>query len=211
MADILMLTDKQMDYLWKWANRTKYDRPQGLGLNGMPLLSVGRCIEFLLDHGIPMKELMAALTSDFHDVQAQILDILWDSVRVVLAKPRPLGEQLAWIKPAELKPKGSMQQWVSNKQWKELTDGEMKRVWSWALKIPDTTRIFYDEHDRPMLSIGRLLQFLVDNGMSLAEIFRQCRLYENQEWSKMQLMDVLWVKVKTILKLPVVNYASAEI
>ena len=205
-SDIVMLTEEQMNQLWRWANRTKFDRPAGLGINGMPLLSIGRCIEFLIDKQVPMKELMTALADDFHNTpDAQLLDILWDSVRVILSKPRlPVGETLAWINPKELKPMGSMQQWMGKNHWKQLTVGEMSRIWAWVQKVPsETPRMFYSENDRPMLSIGRLLEFLTDNGMSLSDIFRQCVLYENKEWCKMQLIDVLWEKVKLVLKLPV--------
>lgn len=207
VSDLLLLTEDQQNKLWKWANRTKFERPHGMGINGMSLLSVGRCIEFLIDHGVPMKDLMAALASDFHDnTDLQLLDILWSSVAIVLAKPQLPGEQLAWIKPNELKPRGSMQQWISNNQWKQLTQGEMSRIWAWVNKTPsDIPRIFYSEHDRPMLSIGRLLEFLTDNNMSLKEIFEQCMLYENKEWVKMQLIDILWERVKLVLKLPTQN------
>jgi len=205
-----MFTEEQQNTLWKWANNSKFDRPPGSGLNGMPLLSIGRCFEFIIDHNVPVKELMAALAQDFHDTpNVQLLDILWSSVKIILAKPKlSQSEQVAWgwIKPNELKPRGSMQQWMSKNQWKELTDGEMKRLWQWAGRMPsDTPRIFYNENDRPMLSIGRLLEFLVDNGMSFEDIFKQCILYENKEWVKMQLIDVLWDRVKLVLKLPVIK------
>ena len=206
-SDLLMLTEEQMGKLWKWANRTKFDRPPNMGINGMPLLSVGRCIEFLIDHQIPMKELMASLASDFHNTpDAQLLDILWSGVCIVLAKPEMRidnAQVLKSITPNELKPRGSMQQWISAKQWKDLTETEMARVWAWAQKIPtETPRVFYNVSSRPMLSVGRLLELLVDHGMTLKEIFQQCMLCENKEWNKMQLIEVLWERVKLVLKAP---------
>ena len=216
VADILMLSPEQMDVLWKWANRTKHDRPSGLGINGMPLLSVGRCIEFLIDKGIPLKELMAALASDFHNTpDAELLDVLWDSVRLVLAKPqlkvvvKDGAMQLKVIVPSKLHSDGSMQQWMGKDQWKQLTQGEMARLWAWVNKTPsDIPRMFYNISDRPMLSIGRLLEFLTDHKMSLKEIFQQIALYENTEWVKMQLIDVLWDDVKKVLRLPVPIHRS---
>lgn len=209
-ADLRLLTNEQMDELWRWANRSKHDRPAGLGINGMPLLSIGRCIEFLIDHQIPMKELMASLAADFHfKPDNQLLDLLWECIRIGLAKPKLSEEdqkRWGWIKPTELKPRGNMQQWMGRDQWKQLTDGEKARIWAWVNKTPsDTPRIFFSVHDRPMLSIGRLLEFLVENGMSLKEIFQQVAFYENKEWNKMQLIDILWERVKIVLKLPLPN------
>ena len=205
VQQIASLPEDQKNALWRWANRTKYDKALP-GLSGMPLLSVGRCIEFLVDHQIPMKELMMALGDDFNNnPDADLIDVLWDSVCVVLVKPKlPQEAPKIAITPNKLVTRGTMQQWISGKQWKELSSGEMARLWDWVLKTPsDTPRVFYNLSDRPMLSIGRLLEFLTDKGMNLKEIFQSCMMYENKEWSKMQLIDVLWDKVKLVLKLPV--------
>lgn len=206
-SDYNGFTEEQLDMIFKWANNTKHNRPSGMGLNGMPLLSIGRCIEHLIDHGVPLKELMLSLASDFNNnPSAQLIDVLWDCMKIILSKPKiPQEEQpkLAWINPGELKPRGGMQQWIGKQHWKQLSETEMSRIWKWASMTSDTTRVFYSEYDKPMLSIGRLLEFLTDNGMSLSDIFKQCTTYENKDWCKMQLIDVLWEKVKLVLKLPV--------
>ena len=208
VKQIADLTEEQRNTLWRWANRSKYDKALP-GISGMPLLSVGRCIEFLVDHQIPMKELMMTLADDFHNnPYAELIDVLWDCVCIGLAKSE-MNQRLlpkVAIMPSELVTRGSMQQWISNRQWKTLNAGEMARLWQWVLKTPsEVPRIFYDVSDRPMLSIGRLLEFLTDNGMTLKEIFQSCMMYENKEWSKMQLIDVLWEKVKIVLKLPLLK------
>ena len=204
VQQIADLTEEQRNKLWRWANRSKYDKALP-GITGMPLLSVGRCIEFLLDHHIPLKELMAALTTDFNNNPgAELLDVLWDSVCIVLARPTNSEIPKIVVTASDLKPMGSMQQWVSGNQWKQLTVGEMEGLWGWVFKTPsETPRMFYNMSDRPMLSIGRLLEFLTEKGLTLKEIFQSCMMYENKEWGKMQLIDVLWEKVKIVLKLPI--------
>ena len=210
VAQIASLQEAQMNILWKWANRTKYDKPT-TGISGMPLLSIGRCIEFSIDHGVPMSALMAGLAIDYHENKDhQLIDLLWECILAVLQMPQlklaPDGTviQKIWIKPSELITKGTMQQYIDTMRWKQLTDGEMGRLWAWSMKAKsDTPRLFTNLQDMPMLSIGRLLEFLTDNGMTLKEIFSQCMVYQNKEWSKMQLIDVLWEKVKLVLKLPI--------
>lgn len=201
--DLLMLTPEQQDWLWRWANRTKADRPKGLGLNGMPLLSIGRCIEFLIDNDIPLKKLMASLAIDFHDKHdKQLIDILWECVVLMLNKMdiTPAKFRYKWIKASDLVTRGTMVQWINREQWKQLSDSEMAKLWKWANKEDGDVKLFLNLRNMPMLSVGRLLEFLTDNGMDLKEIFNSCSRYKNTEWNKMQLIDVLWGKVKLIIK-----------
>ena len=206
--DLLMLTSEQQDWLWRWANRAKADRPKGFGLNGMPLLSVGRCIEFLIDHNISLSKLMQSLAVDFHEKHdRQLIDILWDCVILILNKININHTKFRykWIKASDLITKGTMAQWINREQWKQLSDSEMAKLWKWANKVDGDIKLFLNMKDMPMLSIGRLLEFLTDNGMDLKEIFDFCSKYKNTEWNKMQLVDVLWGKVKMILKASVIK------
>ena len=208
-SDLLMLNDQQMDLLWRWANRSKLSRPSGLGLNGMPLLSIGRCIEFLIDSGVAMKGLMNGLAVDLHDNKEELVDVLWACVRVVLNNPVLLSSpKLKWIKPKNLITKGTMVQWIDAIRWKELTESEMARLWSWSSNGEDSDKLFTNLSNRPMLSIGRLIEFLTDKGMNLKEIFQQCAVYENKEWNKLQLIDILWEKVKLMLRAAPINQKS---
>lgn len=207
-TDIAALTEDQQNMLWKWANRTKLDRPKGMGINGMPLLSIGRCIEFLIDHDVPMKELMTALVADFQEgKEKELVDILWGAIVIVLETSRLQLQpenlpKIKKIRSGDLITKGTMQQWIQAKQWKQLSDAQMLKMWHWAGKKGNEL-VFFQIHDVPMLSIGRLLEFLIDHQMILKEIFQDCMKYENREWNKMQLIDVLWEKAKLVLRLPI--------
>lgn len=216
-SQILELSDSEMEELWQWAYRTQSKRPT-IGLGGMPLLSIGRLIEFLIDYKIPLNKVMYGLELDFqNNPDAQILDILWGCVKVILKSPKREINKERYI---PTKPGGTMKQWVSRDMWKQLSDFEQSRLRKWATKdsnlklfnAPSTD--FFNTtslYDVPMLSVGYILELLSDHGMPFSAIFKGLAFYENKEWNKKQLIDVLWENVKIVLKANLQNNIANDI